>query len=147
MSKRWNKYLRYITMYVIAACVIFTSGCRKYIELTDNYTWKEVKLHSDITVIVNSNGEIIIGPGGIELWAEYPWIYGMDGEQKTFFAINMKSGEVIHIDNFYDFCKKHNINYDLHLLATICDVTMKRDTSGRINTRGDELKKACMPNR
>lgn len=142
--------LKKILYLAVVSLVLCITGCRKTsIELGNDYTWKLLSYTSGLSVVVNSDDKIIIGPGGIDLWAKYPWIYGCISNDNGLFywAINMETKQVIDkmsLDQFGNFRKKNNISDDLRLLATWGDVTV-RDVNRNKNLRIVELKKGCTP--
>ncbi len=135
---------------VTATCLILCiAGCRKYnVELGNNYTWKLLSYRSGESVIVNSKDQVIIGSGGIDLWAKYPWIYGSlsNNTGLSYWAINIETQQVItrmNLAQFDNFISKNSISNDLRLLATWGDVTVR--TGNMNNTRILELQKAIIP--
>jgi len=60
----------------------------------NGYTWSVVD--GNVTVIKNDRGDIVLGPGWIELWGVYPWIYGYIKTNDNYhrFMINTISSQV-----------------------------------------------------
>ena len=71
-------------------------GCQKQKALLNGYCWKEIAPNE--TIIINHNGERIIGPGLIELWGKYPYIFVSDGPGK-YFILNMNKHTLLSFDS------------------------------------------------
>lgn len=73
---------------------VFLVGCKEEIKL-QHLTWRRVD--ENRTALLDSKNDVLVGPGMIELWGQYPYLYGdlIQNDQYSNFLIDVRTEEKI----------------------------------------------------
>ena len=103
--------MKILAVFLLSLISILLCSCNK-VRISD-FTWERIG-HND-TVIRNKDGNIIVGPGNIELWREKNFIVGMvsvDGYVESF-IVDIDSGVVKKGNKLSELLKNTSINVDI----------------------------------
>ena len=103
--------MKILAVFLLSLISILLCSCNK-VRISD-FTWERIG-HND-TVIRNKDGNIIVGPGNIELWREKNFIVGMvsvDGYVESF-IVGIDSGVVKKGNKLSELLKNTSINVDI----------------------------------
>lgn len=103
--------MKILAVFLLSLISILLCSCNK-VHISD-LTWERIG-HND-TVIRNKDGNIIVGPGNIELWREKNFIVGMvsvDGYVESF-IVDIDSGVVKKGNKLSELLKNTSINVDI----------------------------------